>query len=32
LMVAPGAAIADDHVLAAGPVTVALRTSRRDEE
>lgn len=32
LMVAPGAAAADDHVLAAGPVTVALRTSRRDEE
>jgi hypothetical protein len=32
LMVAPGAAVADDHVLAAGPVTVALRTSRRDEE
>jgi hypothetical protein len=32
LMVAPGAAIADDHVLATGPVTVALRTSRRGEE
>jgi hypothetical protein len=32
LMVAPGAATADDHVLAAGPVTVALRTTRRDEE
>jgi hypothetical protein len=32
LLVAPGDAAADDHVLAAGPVTVALRTSRRDEE
>jgi hypothetical protein len=32
LLVAPGDLAADDHVLAAGPVTVALRTSRRDEE
>lgn len=32
LMVAPGTAVADDHVLATGLVTVALRTSRRDEE
>lgn len=30
LMVAPGTEAADDHVLAAGPVTVALRTTRRD--
>lgn len=30
LMVPPGAATADDHYLATGPVTVALRTSRRD--
>lgn len=30
LMVAPGGLAADDHVLATGPVTVALRTSRRD--
>jgi hypothetical protein len=30
LMVAPGSVVADDHHLAAGPVTVALRTSRRD--
>ena len=30
LMVAPGNLAADDHHLAAGPVTVALRTSRRD--
>lgn len=32
LMVAPGSAAADDHVLAAGPVTVALRSTRRDQE
>ena len=32
LMVAPGGVAADDHMLAAGPVTVGLRTSRRDEE
>lgn len=32
LMVAPGNEDADDHYLATGPVTVALRTSRRDEE
>jgi hypothetical protein len=32
LMVAPGNIAADDHHLAAGPVTVALRTSRRDGE
>lgn len=32
LMVAPGSVVADDHHLAAGPVTVALRTTRRDEE
>lgn len=32
LLVAPGAVAADDHFLAAGPVTVALRTTRRDEE
>lgn len=32
LMVAPGVESADDHVLAAGPVTVALRSTRRDEE
>lgn len=31
LLVAPGAVAADDHFLAAGPVTVALRTSRRNE-
>ena len=30
LMVAPGAVVADDHCLATGPVTVALRTTRRD--
>jgi hypothetical protein len=30
IMVAPGNLAADDHHLAAGPVTVALRTSRRD--
>jgi hypothetical protein len=30
LMVAPGAVAADDHYLATGPVTVALRTTRRD--
>jgi hypothetical protein len=30
LMVAPGNVVADDHHLAAGPVTVALRTTRRD--
>jgi hypothetical protein len=30
LMVAPGNVAADDHHLAAGPVTVALRTTRRD--
>jgi hypothetical protein len=30
LMVAPGAIEADDHFLAAGPVTVPLRSSRRD--
>lgn len=30
LMVPPGALAADDHFLATGPVTVALRTSRRD--
>ena len=32
LMVPPGATEADDHYLATGAVTVALRTSRRDEE
>jgi hypothetical protein len=32
LMVAPGNVVADDHHLAAGPVTVALRTTRRDPE
>jgi ligand-binding SRPBCC domain-containing protein len=32
LMVPPGADLADDHYLATGPVTVALRTSRRDDE
>lgn len=32
IMVAPGNSLADDHHLAAGPVTVALRTSRRDPE
>lgn len=30
LMVPPGAEPADDHYLATGPFTVALRTSRRD--
>lgn len=30
IMVAPGGTAADDHFLAAGPVTVALRSSRRD--
>ena len=30
LMVAPGATLADDPFLAAGPVTVAKRSSRRD--
>ena len=30
LMVPPGVTVADDHYLATGPVTVALRTSRRD--
>lgn len=30
LMVPPGATVADDHFLATGPVTVALRSSRRD--
>ncbi|NDE17903.1 hypothetical protein EBZ80_23560 [bacterium] len=30
LMVPPGSATADDHFLATGPVTVALRTTRRD--
>jgi hypothetical protein len=30
LMVAPGSTVADDHYLATGPVTVALRTTRRD--
>lgn len=30
LMVAPGNAAADDHHLAAGPATVALRTTRRN--
>lgn len=30
LMVPPGDVVADDHYLAAGPVTVALRTTRRD--
>ena len=30
LMVAPGATQADDNFLVTGPVTVALRTSRRD--
>ena len=32
LMVPPGGDSADDHYLASGPVTVALRTTRRDEE
>lgn len=32
LMVPPGADPADDHYLAAGPVTVALRSTRRDPE
>lgn len=31
LMVPPGVTPADDHYLATGPVTVALRTTRRDE-
>jgi hypothetical protein len=31
LLVAPGDTVADDYFLATGPVTVALRTSRRDE-
>lgn len=31
LMVPPGAEPADDHFLAVGPFTVALRTTRRDE-
>lgn len=31
LMVPPGADPADDHYLATGPVTVELRTTRRDE-
>lgn len=30
LLVAPGVELADDHFLATGPVTVSLRTSRRD--
>lgn len=30
LMVPPGVTAADDHYLATGPVTVALRSSRRD--
>lgn len=30
LMVPPGVTVADDHFLATGPVTVALRTTRRD--
>jgi hypothetical protein len=30
LMVPPGTTVADDVFLATGPVTVALRTSRRD--
>ena len=30
LMVAPGAAVADDSFLAVGPASVALRTTRRD--
>jgi len=30
LMVPPGSTTADDHFLATGPVTVALRTTRRD--
>lgn len=30
LMVPPGATAADDHFLATGPVTVALRSTRRD--
>lgn len=32
LMVPPGADPADDHYLAVGPVTVALRSTRRDPE
>lgn len=31
LLVPPGSATADDHFLATGPVTVALRTTRRDQ-
>jgi len=31
LMVPPGVTAADDHFVATGPVTVALRTTRRDE-
>jgi len=30
LMVPPGSTAADDHFLATGPVTVALRSTRRD--
>lgn len=30
LLVPPGTATADDHFIATGPVTVALRTTRRD--
>ena len=30
IMVAPGFSLADDHFLAAGPVVVAKRSSRRD--
>lgn len=30
LMVPPGATVADDHFLATGAVTVALRSTRRD--
>lgn len=30
LMVPPGVTVADDHFLATGPVTVALRSTRRD--
>lgn len=32
LMVAPGAIIADDNFLVTGPVTVPIRSSRRDDE
>jgi hypothetical protein len=31
LLIPPGLATADDHFLATGPVTVALRTTRRDQ-